>query len=99
MQTREINWRLVIHVAALVGGVLWGVVGSLALDRSLSVASGSASASWLLALVASGVLLTTGGVTFVAAHTITGRSLGLAAVVGALIGWYVLACAFATGWW
>ena len=88
---------MVIHLTALVGGVLWGVIGALALGGFFSDTSGPAT--WSPAVVSSAVVFGAGVIAFMSARTITVRSVGIAAMVGALSGWYVLACALATGWW
>lgn len=96
---REINWRLVIHVAALIGGVLWGALGALAIGQAVTDTTGSGAANWWPAVVSSVLVLAGGVITSVSARSIAVRSMGIAAIVGALSGWYVLACAVATGWW
>jgi len=98
MVRREMNWRLAMYVSALVGGALWGVLGGLALNDSFGDATEFTAHSWWWPVLASVAMLAAGAIMVLAAHTITLRSIGVALMLGAASGWYVVACSAVWGW-
>jgi hypothetical protein len=94
MNLRDVNWRLTVYLAALLGGFLWAVLASVVVGAQSD--SGATrftvtTGSWATIIVTSLVVLVVGTVITAIGRSIALRSVGIGLGVSALAGWVMIA--------
>ena len=90
----EINWRLALYSGALVGGVLWAVLAGriLGAENATDATQFTVStANWWIIIATSGALFVAGVLAAGRSRGIVARSLGVALLISALSGWFMIA--------
>jgi hypothetical protein len=90
----EVNWRLALYLAGLIGGSVWAVLAGMAFKQQgySATAFEITAGGWWLAVGTSASVLAFGIVAFYLARSITVRSVGIALMVSALSGWFAVGC-------
>ena len=99
MNRTDINWRLALYLGGLIGGLGWAVLAGMAFREQgeSTTAFEITFSGWWWAVGTSAVVLARGVITFRLAPSITVRSTGVALMISALSGWFVVGCTVVWG--
>lgn len=94
MNLRDVNWRFALYFGGLLGGLVWAILASVALDALNSVRATDFTVPlnvWLIIGGTSLAILAVGANVAAIGRSITVRSAGIGIVVSALAGWVMIA--------